>query len=110
MVIYFKDGLLDDENIPECDFTVEAGFGISSCKACFRCIRTHMPNSTVYTNSILALDSMNCWDEKSQQFSLYLEDGSDWKPIDNFTNRTLRPGSNLKHLYLNGEFEKEVLI
>ncbi len=112
MKIYFEDGELRDTTVvtnPYTGIVVDAANGVSAnimtLDACAKC----RPNDIVYTNSIFAFHNMYAWNEEFKVPEIFIRAGEacTWVRIDKLTNRELKRGHNLAHLYVAGEFEKK---
>ena len=61
----------------------------------------------IYTNSLVALSNIYCWNEEDQTPDLYLRDAKgEWKRCQELTEKEIRYGHNLEHLYCNGVFDE----
>ena len=61
----------------------------------------------LYTNCILALNSLYTWDDASKTYHLYLRGSDDlWRNVQEFTHRKLRYAHNLMKMYLTGSFRE----
>ena len=112
MIVYFEDGQLLD--VKRYSFNNEAMIVDASCgytqnKKILDYLLSD-PNSSgfiIYTNSIVALDTKYCWDEKQKIPQLHIKDKFDcWKNVCNLTDKSLKQSCNLMKLYMSGEFGK----
>lgn len=102
MRVYFRDGILD-RNQPF-RYVIDAAAGVSMCEKNLAYIHRTDPDSSVYTNSSLALDGRYCWDEKRNECGLYLERNGRWRNAKDLTDRRMRSELGYRNLYLAGEF------
>lgn len=112
MKIYFEDGILgtiyeiDSQNI---NFLLDATRGFSFCKAYLDAIKSFEESSTVYTNSLLALNNEYVWNDELGVPEIYLrnKDG-EFVRIDKLTHKALRKEHNIMKMYIAGAFRNEV--
>ena len=108
MKIYFEDGkLMRQKLIPtQIDFNVSADDGVTRNRETLNWIRENRPNSTVYTNSIIAFNNVYAWNDELKVPEVYIRTGSngEFTRIDNLTAKELRCAHNLTKLYIAGEF------
>lgn len=115
MIIYFEDGPLCNVLSPQCEYEgIAAGLGPTRCEEKLDYLRIieHEFNKeiTVYTNYLGALDSRYSWDSNNKKHTINLRTkDKNWANIQNFTERELRFGHNIPHMYLNGVFKNEIM-
>ena len=111
MKIYFEDGRLRDcELLPfDYDYEVNAKDGYMCNREKLDGIKDTYSNSKVYTNSLVALSSRYCWNDKLKVPELYIRSGEkqEFVRVDSLTDRKLRESHNLLKMYINGEFDKK---
>ena len=110
MKIYFEDSwLYTPEESLNIDYIIDAGAGITWCEKKLDEIFKTKPEAAVYTNSVAALSNKYCWNRKLHAPELYIRVGRNrtFTRVDSLTDRELRAGHNLMHLYRNGEFNTE---
>lgn len=111
MKVYFEDGPLTATTSLElgCDHIINAACGYSANEEAFDRIRETDRKSSVYTNSMAALISAQCycWDTGTQVFELYIRSSDDnrFTRIDSLTDRQLRFAHNIANLWLSGAFK-----
>lgn len=107
MKIYFEDGpLLPDLGLFTPDFTIDASCGVTQTLLALNWVAKTQPDSSVCTNSILALDNKFAWNNELQVPEVYIRAGEYmvFTRIDRLTTRQLTESHNLAKLYLAGEF------
>lgn len=108
MKIYFEDDELRHyTQVPfEPDLVIQASRGVSQNIEMLDLELDYNPNSTVYTNSILALNNKYAWNKELKVPEVYIRAGEHmvFTRIDELTTRELREGHNLMKLYMNNEF------
>ena len=111
MKIYFEDGdLISSIRAPEnYDYKVDAERGVTSNIIRLDALNEKHPDAIIYTNSIFAFHNMYAWNEELKVPEIFIRAGEadTWVRIDKLTNRELKRGHNLAHLYVAGEFEKK---
>ena len=115
MRVYFVDGCVSKKdgipNIPQHSYyIVDAVQGYSACVSKINFLNSSIPNCSILTNFVEALDSDVCYNKETCTFDTYLISSSDgkWHNIQEFTSRELRYGHNIASLYKNGEFRRYV--
>lgn len=110
MNIYFVDGILE-QYYPEFYryHKVDAKYGISSNLDdldYFKiyCKDTENKDVAIVTNCIESLSVEYGWYDTLHHYSVYLFEDNKWVNIQKMTKRNLTIHTNLKELYLNGEF------
>lgn len=107
MKIYFEDGQLQ-EDTPTKGFieTVDARYGYLANRKKLDMLLLATPKCTVYTNSIVALSSIYCWNESLSVPELYIRAGKEqvFTRVDFLTERELRMGHNLMRIYTANGF------
>lgn len=108
MKIYFEDDELRHyTQLPfTADLVVQASRGVTqNIEELDRFMECH-PDATIYTNSIFAFNNMYAWNERLQVPEVYIRAGEHmtFTRIDKLTQRELRRGHNLAHMYVAGEF------
>lgn len=111
MNIYFVDGLLSVYPYFQRYVEVDAKYGISVNIKDLEYYKIYCDNSenkdvAVVTNCLEALSRRFGWDDVSHHYSIYLLRDNKWVPIQKMTKRNLTINTNLKKLYLSGEFDK----
>lgn len=107
MKIYFEDGhLVLGRYAPDFNFVVDAEHGYSNNKKYLDFLQNTVPDCSVYTNSLVALDNRYCWNDALRVPGLYLRAGeeNEFKRVDELTDKELREGHNLLALFCNGGF------
>lgn len=108
MKIYFEDGqLLPQSMLPfKYDHKVDAADGYSFCDDALEYLRCNEPRCVVYTNMITALHNIYAWNRDYGVFEIYMRCGKDktFHRIDELTQRELREGHNIMHMYMANEF------
>ena len=105
--IYFEDDyLVPFDQIPKCDFVLNAGAGIRRNEAELDMIYSCHPVCSLYTNSLVALSNKYCWNDELKVPELYLRAGPnrEFTRVDHLTDKELRKKDNLLALYCNGTF------
>lgn len=110
MQIYFEDGdLVNSILLPvHIDYKVDAARGVSSNIERLDLLNENQPDAVIYTNSIFAFNNMYAWNEDLKVPEIYIRAGEHivFTRIDKLTNRELKRGHNLAHMYVAGEFER----
>jgi hypothetical protein len=110
MKIYFEDGdLVSSILLPvHIDYKVDANRGVTANIYRLDLLNEKRPGATVYTNSIFAFNNMYAWNEDLKTPEIFIRAGEAgaWVRIDKLTNRELKRGHNLAHMYVAGEFER----
>ena len=123
MVIYFKDGELQEKeleyikSLPSFQnqrvVALNAKFGVSACEETLQSFMTFdkWDNdgsiSVIYTNYLGAMKCEYSWDYKNHTYAIMLQDNDKhWVHIDETTARELRFAMNIPKLYLGGEFRQ----
>jgi hypothetical protein len=123
MVIYFKDGELQEEeleyikSLPSFQnqrvVALNAKFGVSACEETLQSFMTFdkWDNdgsiSVIDTNYLGAMKCEYSWDYKNHTYAIMLQDDDKhWVHIDETTARELRFAMNIPKLYLGGEFRQ----
>lgn len=108
MKIYFEDGkLVGLKRLPVTpDYVMNAADGVTENLKLLDILSTTQPDCVIYTNSILAFSNRYAWNQNLQLPEIWIRDHAHglFTNITNFTERELREGRNLAHLYINGEF------
>lgn len=108
MKIYFEDGKLCIlKRLPVIpDYVVDASDGVSENINLLSNLYSNNRDCIVYTNSIFAFSNRYAWYETLKAPEIFIRDNEHglFTNITNFTNRELREGHNLAHLYICGEF------
>lgn len=67
-------------------------------------------DTTVLTNSLVALDHRYGWNEKENHTDIYfyVESKHDFVRCDKLTEREIREGYNIMKMFMNGAFDLEV--
>lgn len=110
--IYFEDDyLVPFDQIPKCDFVLNAGAGIHRNEAELDMIYLSHPICSLYTNSFVALSSEYCWNYELQVPELYLRAGPnrEFTRVDHLTDKELRVCHNLLSLYRKGAFNTDTI-
>ena len=111
MIIYFEDSSITNEPLYSITdkemIKVDAKNGITSNINQLIAIEKDRDfDTSIYTNSIVALWSRWCWDKENKIPQLYIRNiNGEWENITHFTTRELREGHNLAKLYISGEFD-----
>ena len=63
------------------------------------------PNGTVITNSVIALDNTYAWNDKTNSCDIWFWKNGEWVNIQDTTEREIRQGHSIMHMYLNGAFD-----
>lgn len=113
MNIYFVDGLLLVYPEFRRYVKVDARDGISANMKDLRyyklyCSNPENTNVAVVTNCLEALSTEFGWDDTLHHYSIYLFRNNKWVNIQKMTKRNLTISTNLKKLYLSGEFDNIV--
>lgn len=110
MKIYFEDGdLVNSLLLPvHIDYKVDANRGVTANIYRLDLLNEKHPGAVIYTNSIFAFNNMYAWNEELKVPEIFIRAGEadKWVRIDKLTNRELKRGHNLAHMYVAGEFEK----
>ena len=108
MKIYFEDGEIIEENIPDyCQDIVDARYGFSDCVDVLESIRKYANHYNIYTNAIISLDNKYAWNKELGVSEIYLRNkNGNWTCIDKLTSRILKEGHNIMKMYIAGEFEE----
>ena len=112
MKIYFEDGELKHYSLlpvmPK--YEVHANKGVTDNIELLDLIAEKDAEAIIYTNSIFALHNMYAWNEKLGVPEVYIRAGEQKKfvRIDKLTDKELRRGHNLAHLYVAGAFDNGV--
>ena len=108
MKIYFEDSELRHyTQIPfEVDLVVQASRGVTQNIEILDSFMEYHPDATVYTNSIFAFSNRYAWNDSLKVPEIYIRAGEymTFTRIDELTQRELRQGHNLAHMYVAGEF------
>lgn len=108
MKIYFEDGELNRSISLTFDYdrVVDAKYGFTDNVRALNAIQFYDNESSVYTNSLVALDNRLAWNKELKVPEIYLF--RDGKPVrvDELTNRELREGHNILKMYISGEFRE----
>ena len=109
MKIYFEDGELYRPNSINFtyDYLIDARYGYTSNDTLLRAIRTYNDNSSVYTNSIIALSNIFAWNKELEVPEIYLVRDGKFVRIDELTNKWLRESHNIMKLYMAGHFDSK---
>lgn len=113
MIIYFEDGILCNDLPPEYE-RISAVLGPTRCEEELTHLRTieYELNKeiTVYTNYLGALATCYSWDANRSKHTINLRTrDKDWADIQDFTEKELRFGHNIPHMYLNRVFKDEIM-
>lgn len=111
MKIYFEDGTLDHwrEIGVRIDNLVDATCGFSSCKMALDRIRMYYNISSVYTNSLVALNNEYAWNDELGVPEIYIRNNNrEFTRIDKLTHKALRKEHNIMKMYMAGSFRNEV--
>ena len=114
MKIYFEDGPLEDVSqlpfkpnlIISADDGISSNFNALDFEMHRKCDGVITDDYVIYTNSIAAFRNQYAWNEQLQVPEIYIRAGENqsFTRIDELTERVLREGHNLAHLYVAGEF------
>ena len=63
------------------------------------------PNGAVITNSIIALNNTYAWNEETNSCDIWFWKNGEWVNIQDTTQREIRQGHNIMHMYLNDAFD-----
>ena len=63
------------------------------------------PNGAVITNSIIALNNAYAWNEETNSCDIWFWKNGEWVNIQDTTEREIRQGHNIMHMYLNDAFD-----
>ena len=63
------------------------------------------PNGTVITNSVIILDNTYAWNNGTNSCDIWFWKNGEWVNIQDTTEREIRQGHNIMHMYLNGAFD-----
>ena len=114
MKIYFEDGALNtrelDDSLRFSDllYDIDASYGVSACYNSARLLLAqNNPNIIIYTNCLELFSNRYAWNEELKVPEVYIRHKAtrEFVRIDEATERELREGHNLAHLYLAGEFD-----
>ena len=113
MKIYFEDGKLFAFDLLNVDYELNAEVGFSEVKLFLDKIKEYDKydgtNSSVYTNSIIALDNNYAWNNKLGVSEIYIRDkNKHFTRIDKLTHKALRREHNIMKMYIAGAFRNEV--
>ena len=106
MKIYFEDGALFRPHSIDFRYRyiVEAGYGYTDNVDWLEDIRRIDYYSTVYTNSIIALDNKFAWNDELKVPEIYLVKDGEFVRIDKLTDKELRKEHNIMKMYMAGVF------
>lgn len=68
-------------------------------------IQKDMPKCTIVTNSVIALDNRYAWNNKTNSCDVWFWKKGEWVNIQDTTEREIRQGHNIMHMYLNDAFD-----
>lgn len=108
MKVYFEDGrLINTVLLPEePDFVVDAADGVNNNIDTLNRISRMHSNAIVYTNSLLAFNNRNVWNNELKAPEVYVRiSGTTFERIDKLTQQELKESHNLAKMYVAGEFE-----
>lgn len=114
MKILFYDGSMfdffneDQKYLDKSDWNlVDASFGPTKC---YKRLMSLPKNSTVVTNSLVALSHVFGWNEKENHTDIYLwwEKYHDFIRCDRLTPKEIREAHNIEKMYMAGTFEEEI--
>ena len=108
MKIYFEDGELNRSISTTFDYdhVVDAKYGFTHNDKIFDAIQSYDSESSVYTNSLVALNNRLAWNKELGVPEIYLFRNGKFVRIDELTNRELREGHNILKMYISGEFKE----
>ena len=111
MQIYFEDGELKPEVRATiyADHKIDGKNGFRQNERALDEYNKIYKNQTVriYTNSLVALSNVYCWNNELQVPELYIRPwfgAKDFVRVDKLTSRMLREGHNLLRMYMANEF------
>lgn len=118
MIIFFIDGELTNDvcqsvadeversNI-EMVFYVDAGEGPTRCYEILENAKefSNQYNVAVLTNFLGAMEGKYSWCDDIKCHSVLLPYRRNWSMINHFTERELRQGHNIPHMYVTGVFD-----
>lgn len=111
MKIYFEDDELRHyTQIPfNVDLVVQASRGVTQNIEILDNFMECHPDAIVYTNSIFAFNNRYAWNDDLKVPEIYIRAGEHmtFTRIDELTQRELRQGHNLAHMYIAGEFRNQ---
>lgn len=117
MIIYFEDEVISEtyQLIPSVHLYIDAGWGFSKCEKFIEKAKCYDKKINgeykIYTNYLPCLNQAS-WKINNNHLwetQIFLRDkNNEWKNIQEFTERELRPAYNIMKLYMNGEFMLEV--
>lgn len=120
MKVFFYDGILDKDplfaeyylkTLWQSDvFYVDAMFGPEAARRKLDMLlhrEDFGQNVAVITNSIMALDTMYCWNERIDSCDLYffIRSRGEFVNAQDLTSKGLRSSNNFIQMYLNGAFD-----
>ena len=111
MKIYFEDGyLVLGRHAPDFNFVVDASSGLTNNEKYLDLLLKETPDCAVYTNSVVAVHSKYCWNDKLKVPELYIRHTphSEWIRVDKLTDRELRQPHHLLNLYRCGVFRFDI--
>lgn len=89
-------------------YDIDASYGVSACINSARyLLAQNNPNIIIYTNCLELFSNHYAWNKELKVPEIYIrhKDTREFVRIDEATERALREGHNLAHLYLAGEFD-----
>ena len=63
------------------------------------------PTGAVITNSVIILNNTYAWNDKTNSCDIWFWKNGKWVNIQDTTEREIRQGHNIMHMYLNGAFD-----
>ena len=110
MKIYFEDGELSlCKSVLNATF-IDAGYGFYDNYRRLKLLNDSKgADAVVYTNSLVALSSDWCWNEKDHRPELYLRNiGGEWTICTELTDKEIRRAHNLEKMYVAGSFQTQL--
>lgn len=112
-ILFYEGNLLDFFNNYQSQFTtsdwdlVDARNGP---KKCYERLMSLPKNSTIITNSLVALSHVFGWNEKENCTDIYLwrEKYHDFIRCDRLTMKDIREGHNIEKMYMADVFDEEI--
>lgn len=110
MKVYFEDGVLIAGNSLKngCRYIINAATGYSDNEKVLDRIMREEPNVSVYTNSLVALKNLYCWNDELHIPELYLRSSKtgEFVRVDTLTDKEIRKPHNLMSMWINGAFKE----